>query len=242
MPHSNSARFFIALIVLSGVTLLGFAGVHASSDNLVRFLSFLLVACVAARLRVKLPGVTGSMSVNLPFILAAVAQMSAAEALAVGCLSTLVQCLPRAGRKFNLVQAAFNVANMALAVSATRWVFNSAGLGTVVTSQALRLGIAAAGFYAVNTVPVAIIIALTESKNALQVWVGMLQLSFPYYLASAGVAGVALTVAARLGWEVPILVLPLMLGMFYSYRHYFLAAAETQVQRETKASSVARAT
>ena len=30
-----------------------------------------------------------------------------------------------------------------------------------------------------------------------------------------------LTLAARVGWQVPILVLPLMAGVCYSYRRYF---------------------
>jgi len=32
---------------------------------------------------------------------------------------------------------------------------------------------------------------------------------------------VVLTLAVRLGWQVPVLIFPLMAGVFYSYRHYF---------------------
>jgi hypothetical protein len=90
-----------------------------------------------------------------------------------------------------------------------------------VASHPLRLAIAAAGFFLVNTITIAIVISLTESKNVGRAWLGMFQLSFPYFLASAGVAGVVLTLAARVGWQVPILVLPLMAGVYYSYRRYF---------------------
>jgi len=221
----SSARIFIAVIVLSGLAVLGNALIHASSNNVVRFVSFAVVACLAARLKVKLPGVTGTMSVNLPFILVAVAEMNSAEALTVACLSTLVQCLPGAQKKFNAVQALFNFSNMALAVSFARLLFLQSTLSASIASRALLLAVAAAGFLLVNTLPVALVISLTEGNNALRTWAGILQLSFPYFVASAGIAGCVLTLNAQIGWQVPVVVLPVMLGIFYSYRRYFAVAA-----------------
>jgi len=221
----SSARIFIAVIVLSGLAVLGNALIHASSINVVRFVSFGVVACVAARLKVKLPGVTGNMSVNLPFILVAVAEMNSAEALIVACLSTLVQCLPGSQKKFNAVQALFNFSNMALAVGFSRLLFLQPALSASIGSRALLLAVAAAGFFLVNTMPVAIVISLTEDSNALHTWAGILQLSFPYFVASAGIAGCVLTLSAQIGWQVPVAVLPVMLGIFYSYRRYFAVAA-----------------
>jgi hypothetical protein len=239
MPASNSARLFIGLVVLSGFALLAQAIVHASWDDPVRFISFIVIACLAARLRMKMPGVTGVLSVNLPFILLAIAQMDKAEAMVAACLSTLVQCLPRAGKKFNWIQAIFNVANMVLVVTATCAVYSSAALGSEIKSHPLLLAIAAAVFFVVNTVPVAIIIALTENRNVFRAWTTMFQLSYPYYLGSAGVAGVTLTISTQLGWQLPVLVLPLMLGVFYSYRRYFSLAATAQVENRRPVQSAA---
>ena len=67
----SSARIFIALVILAGFAVLGNAVIHANSTDIVRFVVFLVVTCVAARFKVKLPGLTGTMSVNLPFILVA---------------------------------------------------------------------------------------------------------------------------------------------------------------------------
>ena len=80
---------------------------------------------------------------------------------------------------------------------------------------------ATAGYLLMNTVPVAIILRLTEGQSVLRAWAGMLQLSFPYYVAGAGIAGVVMTVSAQIGWVTPLAVLPLMLGIFHSYRRYF---------------------
>ena len=238
MPKSFSARAFVALVLLAGGGLFAAAMLKPNSTGSLRFMCFLVVACLAARLKVKLPGITGSMSVNLPFILVAAAQMSAAEALVIGCISTSVQCLVT-GRKFNPVQIAFNFANMALAITATRAIFNSSAVSASIASPSLRLGLATAGFFLVNTIPVAIIIYLTEKTGILRTWAGMFQLSFPYYVASAGISAAVLNLNGRIGWEAPLAVLPLMAGIVHSYRRYFNDPSRA-VLRETQPQAVAQ--
>ena len=245
MPKSFSARMFVALIVISGLLLLGDAVLNAKQVPTAKFLAFLLVACVAARLRIKLPGVTGTMSVNLPFILVAAAQMNTAEALAIGFISTFFQCLGK-GKKFNLVQTAFNCSTITLAVAATRLIYAAPSVASAVSSPSLRLAIAAAGYALANTVPVAIVIGLTEAASILRTWLEMLQLSFPYLVASAGIAGLTLTVTQEVGWQVPLTVLPIMAGIFLSYRRYFAAtvtseAANMRVETSNRATAGANA-
>jgi hypothetical protein len=223
---SLTSKAFLAAIVLSGLAVMANAVLHASSADYVRFVSFLLVTCLAGRLQVKLPGLTGRMSVNLPYILVAAANLSMAEAVAIACSSTMVQCLPRAGRKFNPLQATFNVCNMALAVGATRLVFGEASIHSGISAHALVFSLATAAFFLINTVPVAIIIALTERKNAVNIWGNMFQLSFPYFVLSGAVAGLVVATSARIGWEAPLLILPVMLGVFHSYKRYFKSDAE----------------
>jgi hypothetical protein len=207
--------------------LLGAAAVKAKSVPSVRFVAFLVAACLAARLKIKLPGVTGTMSVNLPFILVAAAEMGSGEALAVGFISTFVQCLPK-GKKLNLVQTAFNCGTITLAVAAARFIFASPSVASVIGSPSLRLGVVAAAYALANTIPVAIVIGLTEGASTLRTWWEMLELSFPYLVASAGIAGVTLTVGQEEGWQVPLAVLPIMVGIFHSYRRYFAATAASE--------------
>jgi len=243
MPKSFSARMFVALIVISGLLLLGDAVLNAKQVPTAKFLAFLFIACVAARLRIKLPGVTGTMSVNLPFILVAAAQMNTAEALAIGFISTFFQCLAK-GKKFNGVQVAFNCSAIILAVAATRLIYAAPSVASAVSSPGLRLALAAAGYAIANTVPVAIVIGLTEGVSMLRTWLEMLQLSFPYLVASAGIAGLTLTLSHEVGWQVPLAVLPIMAGIFQSYRRYFAAtseAASMRVQSTSRATAGANA-
>jgi hypothetical protein len=234
---------FVALIVISGLLVLGDAVLNAKQVPTAKFLAFLFIACVAARLRVKLPGVTGTMSVNLPFILVAAAQMNTAEALAIGFISTFFQCLAK-GKKFNGIQVAFNCSAITLAVAATRLIYAAPSVASAVSSPALRLALAAAGYAMANTVPVAIVIGLTEGVSMLRTWLEMLQLSFPYLVASAGIAGLTLTLSHEVGWQVPLAVLPIMAGIFQSYRRYFAATSEVasmRVQSTSRATAGANA-
>ncbi|HEY6249875.1 MAG TPA: hypothetical protein VI685_07920 [Candidatus Angelobacter sp.] len=239
---SSTSKAFITLVVAAGAAVLIDALRHWKPANPTAFLVLLTLSVVASRLRVKLPGVTGTMSMNLPFILVAVAEVSTPEALLVGCVSTFIQSLPQAKGKFNWTRIVFNFSNMALAVSATRLLYTSEALASTLKSHPLLLAVAAAGFFAVNSIPVAIIIALTEKKNALRAWASMFQLSYPFFLASAAIAGVVLTISGQAEWQVPVLLLPLMVGVFYSYRRYFaMIVAQTDMKRAPQGARVATA-
>lgn len=232
MPKALSARIFVALIIVSGFLLVGNAVLNAHSLAKAQFIALLALAVVAGRLKVKLPGVTGTMSVNLPFILLAAALLGPAETVMVGFVSTFAQSMPQGRQKLNLVQLIFNCCTITLAVTAARLIFVSPAITTSVASPALRLALAAAGYFMVNTVVVALVISLTEKVNAVAVWKEMFQLSFVYWVASAGVAGVALTLGQQIGWQVPLALLPIMAGIFHSYRRYFAATVESN-QMET---------
>lgn len=240
---SPMSKLFIVMVVVSGAAVIAWAALHDRPANVSQFGFLLIISVAASRLRVKLPGLTGTMSMNLPFILIAIAHTGMLEALGVGCISTLVQSLPRAGKKFNWIQIVFNVANMALTVDAARLIYVSAGMNSIIHSHPLLLCIACAGFLAVNSIPISIIIALTENRNLFHAWGAMFQLSYPFFLASAGVAGVALTVSARFGWQIPLVLLPIMLLVFYSYRRYFSASSSSaaDAKKASQSAAVSRA-
>src|SRR5579859_305396 len=224
MPKPLSARIYIALIIVSGFLLLGNAVLNARSLPTARFLVLLGLAVVAARLRIKLPGLTGVMSVNLPFVLLACALTGTPEALIVGFVSTFAQCLPRERGKLNVVQIAFNCCALTLAVGAARWIFASPEITSLVAAPPLRLAFAAGVYFLANTVMVSTVISLTESASVLKTWTEMFQLSFVYLVASAGAAGLTL-VGHEVAWQALLALFPIMLGIYQSYRRYFASAA-----------------
>ncbi|MCI0349622.1 MAG: hypothetical protein L0Z53_09380 [Acidobacteriales bacterium] len=228
---ANSAKVLIGAVTLGGVAVLVRGLWDWTQFDAVRFASFLVIAVLAALFKVKLPGMNSSMSVNLPFILLAVAELSLPEALIVGCASTLAQCLRIAQNRRNPVQIVFNVCTVANAVALAWFVFNRQHPGSNAPLHTLMLGLAAAAFMLANTVPVAAILSATAGNNVVKIWGRMFLLTFPYYLLSAAVTAIMSAAGHYVGWQAPLLALPVMYAVYSSYRHYFLAHAEANVAR-----------
>ena len=185
-----------------------------------RFFCFSAIALVGATLKVRLPTITGTMSVNFLFILIAVMDFSRAEALAVGCGATLVQCFWQSRKRIRPVQVLFNFSSIALATMASDLVYHCAILQHAQLAAAFRLGVAAMVFFVTNTWPVSIIVALTEQKRVLTVWRNCYFWSFPYYLVGASIAAFCSAMSKMVGWQILLLVLPVIYVIFRSYRLY----------------------
>jgi hypothetical protein len=222
----NRAKLFIVAIMLAAAAITVYAMLGMHPWHHYQFAMLLAISLIASRLKLKLPGLNGNMSVNLPFILIAQAQLSPAEALIIACASTLTQCLPRAGAKLKPVQVLFNISTMAIAVELGWLVLHHGQHLKIISSWTLLLALSAAAFFLANTLPVAGIISLSEGLKVLKVWSSIFHLSFPYYVLSAGMTSIVTTASYRIGWPIPVLVLPVMYGVYRSYRLYFGQAAK----------------
>src|SRR5260370_41850527 len=115
----KNAKVYITLIITLGFALLaGCLVFRAEFPDLPRYFSYLLLAVLASTMKVRLPGITGTISVNFLFILIGVADFTLAETLTMGCLAILMQCLWRSKSGPRLVQVAFNVAALAISIGA----------------------------------------------------------------------------------------------------------------------------
>ena len=89
----NSATRYIAIITILGFSVLvGCLGFRAEFPDLPRYFSYLLLAVLASTLKVRLPLITGTISVNFLFILIGIADFTLAETITMGCAAILVQC------------------------------------------------------------------------------------------------------------------------------------------------------
>ncbi len=174
----------MALAAIAGTA---YAGFSSHTLHPAYALAVLALAAATSRMKIKLPGIDGNMSVNLPFLLMAVVNLSALEAVFIACLSTIVQCWPKAGSKFKPEQMLFNVSMMAFATSMANLIWNAGWLGRAAwASEPLMLASATAAFFLGQTAPVAGILKLAEGAAMRRVWLSIVQLSFPYYVLSAG--------------------------------------------------------
>jgi diguanylate cyclase (GGDEF)-like protein/putative nucleotidyltransferase with HDIG domain len=212
------ARFFIAVVVLCGTSVLTYTVLHGQSRDPLKFLCYLVIALVASRLKVNLPGITGTMSVNFLFLLLGVLELSFSETMALGCAAVVVQCFDR-DRPFP-IQVAFNVCSTALAIGATFAAYRYPLFHRVVGNPSTLLFLAACIYFVANTVPVAAVISLTERRSLRRIWSDCYFWSFPYYLVGAGVAGMMSWLHNFTDWQTSLLILPVVYLIYRSYRLY----------------------
>jgi len=228
MNNTRQTKTFIGAMMLMGLSAAGYASATSHAWNGYFALAVLALAAATSKMKVKLPGINGNMSVNLPFLLTAALNLSAAEAVAITCVSTAVQCWPRKNAKVNLQQMSFNLSMMAFASSAATLAFHAVSQSaTLGHSTTLGLVLATATLFLGQTAPVAGIVAVSEGRSAWPVWSSLAQLSFPYYIVGAGVTSMVQAMSLHLGWGLALAVFPVMYGIHRSYRMYFNAMAES---------------
>ena len=233
---STRTKLFVGITASLGMVVLCSACWHWQSADLTRFLCYLAVAILASGLKVQLPGIDGTMSVNFLFILLGVMELSLPETLVIGCTATLVQSVWHARNKLDPIKVVFNVFGMMANASALCYVsyhWLAARLGA---NKPILLMVAALVFFLANTLPISCVIALTEGKSSRKVWSECYFWSFPYYLVGAAAVGLVGVINRQAGWETSLLVLPLIYWVYRSYRLYLgrLEAEKERVEIEKR--------
>jgi len=221
-----SARAFLGLVIIAGVGVLVHGALHWSSRDPAQLGCYILLALFASSLKVKLPGFNGTMSASFLVILAAVAQLGFPEALLIGCTTTLAQSLT--GKRPPYIQTAFNVGATALAIAATESAYHWPVLHRLMAADLLPLVGAACTYFIANTLPVAMVISLTEGKSLRRTWWACYFWAFPYYLAGAGMAGLFTWLNGQFGWQVSLLLIP---GLYLIYRSYGLYLGKLEAEK-----------
>jgi diguanylate cyclase (GGDEF)-like protein/putative nucleotidyltransferase with HDIG domain len=230
------ARLFIGVTAALGVVALAYSLWHWQSGDLTRFACYLAVALLASSLKIQLPGLDGTMSVNFLFILLSVLDLNLPETLVIGCAATLAQCLLGSWQKLVPIKIVFNVFGM-MANAITLSYLSYHALQRLLGAETLLiLVITALIFFLANTIPVAVIISLTEGKPAYKVWAECHFWSFPFYIVGAAVVFAVGFVSKQVGWHTSLLVLPLVYWVYRSYHLYLarLAAEKQQVEVEKR--------
>ena len=233
---SLQTKAFVGITASIGIVVLSFSLAHWQSQDLLRLACYLMVAVLASGLKVQLPGIDGTMSVNFLFILLGVLELSLPETLVIGCTATLVQSVWQARKRIDPVKVVFNVAGMMANASFLTYVSYHWLLARFGTNKPILLMVAALVFFFANTLPISVVIALTEGKSARRVWSECYFWSFPYYLVGAAAVGLVGIVNGAAGWETSLLVLPLIYWVYRSYRLYLgrLEAEKERVEIEKR--------
>ncbi len=233
---SLHTKAFVGITASLGVVVLGYTLLHWQSQDLMRFACYLGVAILASGLKVQLPGIDGTMSVNFLFILMGVLELSLPETVVLGCTATLVQSVWQARKRLDPVKVLFNVAGMMANACWLTYLSYHWLVARYSSNKPILLMVAALVFFFANTLPISVVIAMTEGKSSRKVWSECYFWSFPYYLVGAAAVGLVGMVNRAAGWETSLLVLPLIYWVYRSYRLYLgrLEAEKERVEVEKR--------
>jgi putative nucleotidyltransferase with HDIG domain len=235
--RSIGARAFIAGLALAGAVCLALAFSHWHSSDPLKFACYLIAALLASSLKVSLPGIEGTLSVNFLFTLLGILELSLPETLIIGLASTLAQFYWRPARRVKLVQLVFNLSQVTVSSTVAYAAYKLVVIYVNHAPGPLALLVAAVTHFACNTAAMSTIIGLTEDKPVAKVWTASYLWSFPYYMVGAAAAGLVNFLNRHIGWQSSLLVLPPIYLMYRSYRLY-LGKLETEKRHAEQVSSL----
>ncbi len=234
--RSMGSRAYVAGLALAGLLVFAFAFSHWHSDDSVKFGSYLVAALLASALKVGLPGIEGTLSVNFIFTQLGILELSLPETLLIGLAGTLGQFYWRPARQLKPVQLIFNVSQVTLSSAAAYGAYQLMVTRVLHVPGPLALVVAAVTHFVCNTTALSTIIGLTENKSIRKVWGESHLWLLPYYMVGAAAAGLVHFLNIHIGWQSSLLVLPPIYLMYRSYRLYLgkLESEKVHAQQVSK--------
>jgi hypothetical protein len=217
------AKLYISSAILLGLSMLaGCLLFRWSFPDLPRYFGYLLLACLASTLKIKLPKIHGTMSTNFLFILIGVAELTVAETITLGCAAALIQCLWKPRKRPTVVQILFNMSILATSIASCFFLSHTLVQGGNVLAL---LAVALCTYFLLNTGMVSLVLSLIEERPFMKIWRQCYLWSFPYYLVGSAVAAAIIFSSRAAGWKPSLLMLPVMYLIYSYYRLYLLDQA-----------------
>jgi len=225
---NRNARILFTAVIVTGTLSFLVSIFPFVSENPPRYAAFLTAAVLMSAMRLALPTVTGTLSINFVFVLIGIIALSKAETMVLATLVTLIQCLWKPPQKLTATQVAFNVANMAMSVLAAFTVYHSWKFPDSSIEMPLRLLLSTSVYYILSSFPVALAISFTEHKSIAASWRESNTWTLPYYLVGAIAAAAFTFLKTTAGWQILLLVIPFL---FLLYRHYRLYMTRLETEK-----------
>ncbi len=214
------AHLFVAALSAVSLVCFGLGFAHWHSSDPIKFLCYLALAIAASFLKIKLPGVNGTMSVNFLFVLLGVLELGFGETLLLGMAEVVVQSLWNSSKQLKPIHVIFNASQFSVGTAVAWGMYQLLTRGILHGAAALALILVAITYFAFNTLAVAVVVRLSEGRPVLKIWTESYFWSFPYYLAGAAITALVSFLNRHIGWQSSLLVFPPVYLMYRSYRLY----------------------
>lgn len=212
-----AARVYISSLSTTAIAVASACAPAWQSGHAGQFAFFLACGILCSNMKVWLPGVTGTLSVNYIFILTSATELCLPQTVAIGVISGVAQLFWVARKRPRTVQIVFNCASMTLCSALTYEVYHATFL---LKSVPFRLFWASIAYFLLNTCSVGGIVALTEGKKFPKLWRDTFFWTAPHYVVGGSVAGLLHLWDQSLGWQSSVLVFPTVYLVYHSYRLY----------------------
>jgi len=216
--YAPNVRAFLGATIGIGAMCLWIDLIPFDSSDLTQFLTYFVMSALAAGLRVSMPTYSGTLSINFLFVLIGLVHLTRSELVVMGGTVAVIQCLLSRDRYPDLPKVLFNLAVSIIAIHVSWDVYRVVPVGGSLADDTLRLAPAALTLFLMHTVPVAIAIAWTEGRRILPTWKECSLWSLPYSVGGAAVAGSFATLSHSIGWQLSLLVLPVVYLITRSYQ------------------------
>jgi hypothetical protein len=230
------AKVMIGMVAVASLCALSIGVVRWQTQAWPQLLLLMAAAALSSRLKVKLPGMTSSMSGNLPVILLGVTQLGLFSSLLVAVTAAIAQSYTSGGNKTKPIQFVFNACTL-LNASGLAYLAYHSQMGARSSAHTMSLVLAAATYFVANTAPVASIIGLTEGGNPFALWHKVFLWSFPNYVIGAGLTAIATAFSTFSGLATLAALMAVLFAVYQSYKMYVGRVEQTQPRAMAMAAS-----
>jgi PAS domain S-box-containing protein len=214
------ARWYTLFIIALGAVVFAWGLPLANLQPLTPLLLLIALSALTSAFKVQFPIASGSnMSVSYVVDIAALILRGPHAAMVVGAASGLTQSTVNSRSGNPLYRTLFNMACVVITVQAAGQVYTRlGGTSEVGTATAVPLVAMAVTYYLVNTLQIAVAIALATGQGAWRVWRSDFASSGTSYVVGAATAAVVIAVTERSGyWLMLLMAAP---PLYLTYRLY----------------------
>lgn len=234
---SKMAKSYITLVIASGMALLLLAAESWSSANLKQFAIYLGLAALASALKVRIPGMEGTISPNFVFLLMGMVALPFSQVAVIGLMAALVQSLWASAKRPRLVQVAFSAAALVLSSGAAYKFAHLVLAGSTTDSAVVCVILAGSIYFPVNSSLVSMVIGLVEGQPIKQVFLRCYQWAFPYFMGGIAFAGlVSGAYAPSMLWKGALMLVPaaVLAYLYFANLSARVASATMPVSEEAE--------
>jgi hypothetical protein len=215
----KTAKTYIALVLLAGATVLLFAAASWPSTGMRQFAIYLGLAVLASTLKVRIPGMEGTVSPNFVFLLLGMTACSFSEVVVISLAAGLVQSVWASAKRPRLVQVAFSAATLILSSAVAYKLSHLLLAGNGGESSVPFVLLAGSLYFPLNSALVSIVIGLVSAQPLGQITQRCYEWVFRHFMGGILFAGlISGAYSPSTAWKGALVLLPAVLMAFSYYR------------------------